>query len=371
MVDDKENHTLKTPKYVEAFQGFIEKRSKNQTPLSPKRGEAFPNGVESRSTSSRRKQNEEKLHKEKKSFCKRKLDFKQKLIKQDIKSMEKKNISHQNPIKLEAETVKGASLSVSENESSGISSSPRELENGKNRRKKSMLKNKSVLNLNRTKIPKPAENEMRKSTKKRNTSNKKQLEKKPLSASLKNQKVKDESESESESESKEEKKNQKKLLNELQKLFKDNKIPLQPRAATRGDGNCFFRSVSDQILLHQIPNKPSTHTSLRLAVCDHIKKLPPAILQNTVDIVFKGKRRGLIGLASRQRKSRQFVDDNGVMVMATALFLGRNIQVYSENALHEATKIDGGEGADELPPLTIFYFRDYQHYQSVAPTNIC
>jgi len=337
MVDDKENHTLKTPKYVEAFQGFIEKRSKNQTPLSPKRG-----------------------------------DFKQKLIKQDIKSSKMKNISDQNPIKLESETAQGTSLSLSENvNSSRISSSPRELENGKNRRKKSMLKNKSVLNLNRTKIPKPAENEMRKSTKKRNTSNKKQLEKKPLSASLKNQKVKDESESESESESKEEKKNQKKLLNELQKLFKDNKIPLQPRAATRGDGNCFFRSVSDQILLHQIPNKPSTHTSLRLAVCDHIKKLPPAILQNTVDIVFKGKRRGLIGLASRQRKSRQFVDDNGVMVMATALFLGRNIQVYSENALHEATKIDGGEGADELPPLTIFYFRDYQHYQSVAPTNIC
>ena len=46
-----------------------------------------------------------------------------------------------------------------------------------------------------------------------------------------------------------------------------------------------------------------------------------------------------------------------------------NMQVYSENALHEATNIDGGEGADELPPLTIFYFRDYQHYQSVARTK--
>jgi len=360
MVDDKENLTPKTPKYVEAFQSFIEKRSKNQTPMSPKRGE---NGVETRSTISRRKQNENLLHEEKMSFCKRKLDFKQKVIKQE------ENVSHQNPIKLEAKTAKGKGQSVSENvKSSGISSSPRELKNGKNK-KKWVLKNKSVPNFNRTTIPKPAENETKKSMKKRNISNEKQFEKKTLSASLKNKKVKDESESDSES--KEEKKNQKKLLNELRKLFKDNNIPLQPRAATRGDGNCFFRSVADQILLHQIPNKPSTHTSLRLAVCDHIKKLPPAILQNTVDIVFKGKRRGLIGLASRQRKSRQFVDDNGVMVMATALFLGRNIQVYSENALHEATKIDGGEGADELPPLTIFYFRDYQHYQSVAPTNIC
>ena len=167
------------------------------------------------------------------------------------------------------------------------------------------------------------ENETRKSMKKRNTSNEKQLEKKTLSSSLKNKKVKDESESES----KEEKKKQNYFTKLLDKLFKNNKIPLQPRGATRGDGNCFFRSVADQILLHQISNKPKTHTSLRLAVCDHIKKLPPAILQNTVDIVFKGKRRGLIGLASRQRKSRQFVDDNGVMVMATALFLGRNLQV--------------------------------------------
>merc|ERR1711971_406687 len=177
----------------------------------------------------------------------------------------------------------------------------------------------------------------------------------------------------SESESEEEVEEQKKLMAELRQFFKDNNIQLKPRAPTRGDGNCFFRSVADQIILHKISDKPTTHRELRLAVCNHIKDLPKDVLQSTVDIIYKGKRRGLADLAHRQRKLGQFVDDYGIMVMSTALFLNRDIEVYSAHASgnqgHSVTKIDGGEGADKLPPLTIFYFKDYQHYQTVGTTG--
>ena len=87
-------------------------------------------------------------------------------------------------------------------------------------------------------------------------------------------------------------------------------------------------------------------------------------------MVFKGKSRGLSDLASRQRKDGQWVDDRGVMVLATAIYLGRDILLYSPattSATTEVsvTKIEGrGETAD-LQPLTIFFHN--RHYQSLKP----
>ena len=59
------------------------------------------------------------------------------------------------------------------------------------------------------------------------------------------------------------------------------------------------------------------------------------------------------------------MDDSGVMVMATALFLERDVEVYSgrEGGGTTITRIEGGEGAGGKQPLTVFYFR--KHYQSV------
>ena len=120
----------------------------------------------------------------------------------------------------------------------------------------------------------------------------------------------------------------------------------------------------------KVKGQPTTHPSLRLAICNYLKDLPEEVKNNTVDIIYKGKRRGLADLAHRQRKLGQFVDDFGIMVMATALFLNRNIEVYSakDGGGFFVTNIDGGDGADKREPFTVFYFKDYQHYQSVCRT---
>jgi len=186
----------------------------------------------------------------------------------------------------------------------------------------------------------------------------------------------DKSEEESEQESSDQKaltkktQFQKEIIVTLQNFFNDNHLNLEPRSPTKADGNCFFRSIVDQLELHEIPDQPSTHKKLRLEISNFLLHLPDNVMQTTVDVVFKGKKAGLKNLAYRQKKPGQFVDNNGIMVMATGLFLKRQIHVHSKTQqdCHCVTKIDGGEGSENLDPLTIFYFQDHQHYQSICKT---
>ena len=63
---------------------------------------------------------------------------------------------------------------------------------------------------------------------------------------------------------------------------------------------------------------------------NHLKSLPEQVKKETIDIVFNGKKRGLSDLAHRQRKDGQWVDDSGIMALATAHLLKRNIHVYRQ-----------------------------------------
>jgi len=161
---------------------------------------------------------------------------------------------------------------------------------------------------------------------------------------------------------------QKILREELENFFKQNNLPLQLRELTQRDGNSFFRAIADQIILHQILGKPTNHHTLRHAICSHLKHLPDKVTEN----IPKGL--SLTVLSCRQRKSGQYVDDHGIMMMATALFLNRNIDVYSGDLkaaessgdLPTLSKIDGGEGAEQTPSLTVFYYKDFKHYQSIS-----
>ena len=81
-----------------------------------------------------------------------------------------------------------------------------------------------------------------------------------------------------------------------------------------------------------------------------MKQLPEDISANIVDTVFKGKKRGLRNLAFRQAQDGQWIDDNGVVALATAYLLQRNISVFSfppRNSEDVATRtvIDEGVAA--------------------------
>ena len=104
-----------------------------------------------------------------------------------------------------------------------------------------------------------------------------------------------------------------------------------------------------------------------------MKQLPQDISTNIVDTVFKGKARGLRNLAFRQSVDGQWIDDNGVVALATALLLQRNVAVYSfpppnSGETVAKTMVEGGATADTFQPLTVFYHGN--HYQALQKKNV-
>ena len=159
-----------------------------------------------------------------------------------------------------------------------------------------------------------------------------------------------------------------KYIEEINTFLRDSDLNLKASPATKGDGNCWFRALADQVVLQNIPDKARNHRSLRLEVCNHVKNLPEDIRENTINIVFGGKKKNLTDLICRQRKAGQWVDNQGIMVLTTAHYLARNIHIYSypsesASTKYGLTKIEVGEQADSHPPLTVFFYD--KHYQTL------
>ena len=67
---------------------------------------------------------------------------------------------------------------------------------------------------------------------------------------------------------------------------------------------------------------------LREAVARHLQQLSSDRKAAIAATLFGGRTCRLSSLAGRQMRSGEYVDDNGVMALATADYLGRNIVVY-------------------------------------------
>ena len=99
-----------------------------------------------------------------------------------------------------------------------------------------------------------------------------------------------------------------------------------------------------------------------------MKQLPQDISDNIVNTVFKGKMRGLRNLAFRQAVDGQWIDDNGVVALATAHLLRRNVDIYAfpppnGGDFAAKTTVEGGAVAANFQPLSIFYHGN--HYQAL------
>ena len=163
-------------------------------------------------------------------------------------------------------------------------------------------------------------------------------------------------------------------IEEIDKFMKETGLNLKAFPPTKGDGNCWFRAIADQVVIQNIPDKARNHRALRLEVCDHVKMLPEDIRETTIAIVFNGKKRGLSELVARQRRAGQWVDNTGIMVLTTAHYLVRNIHLYSypsetgDNARpYSLTRIEAGPGAEDHSPVTVFFYD--KHYQTLQPDN--
>jgi len=166
-------------------------------------------------------------------------------------------------------------------------------------------------------------------------------------------------------------------LEEIAKFMEATDLGLVPDPPTKGDGNCWYRAAAEQVIVHSIPRVPKEHLKLRKAISDHLKNLPKQVKEDTINVVFLGKPRGLSDLAHRQRKPGQWVDNMGVMVMATAHYLRRNIHLIGYDPPGHPTErgysltVIEGEGGENHAPLTIFYHDShYQMLRPIKPTKL-
>ena len=135
-------------------------------------------------------------------------------------------------------------------------------------------------------------------------------------------------------------------------------LPLRTEGVTPGDGNCWYRALGAQVRLAGL-EAPAEHGQLRRAVAEHVRHLPAATREHLATALFQGQRRALANLAWCQQRDGEYVDDYGVMTLATAALLGRNIEVFtfSGHFLVEAA------GAAGLPTLPVFLHAE--HYQAL------
>ena len=137
-----------------------------------------------------------------------------------------------------------------------------------------------------------------------------------------------------------------------------NKLPYFKRRPTVSDGNCWYDAVADQIVLHNIPNKPRDHVRLRSAICRFI----PSLSQTTVWIenIFGNDRTKFNSFIAQHQRDCEWTDDYGIMCQATALYLERNIHVVGTVNIGQSssfTKIEATSESDRYPPLTVGFYQ--------------
>ena len=116
-------------------------------------------------------------------------------------------------------------------------------------------------------------------------------------------------------------------------------LPLRLRRPTLSDGNCWWDAAADQVhehviichlivsiifvfqvILHDIPDIPRDHGSLRRAVVNSLMTLPqtPEWIEN----FFENSKKNFQKFMARHRRLGTWTDNLGIMCQATALYLG-------------------------------------------------
>ena len=136
-------------------------------------------------------------------------------------------------------------------------------------------------------------------------------------------------------------------------------LPVRTEGVTAGDGNCWYRALAAQVRLAGL-RAPVEHGQLRRAVAAHVKLLPAPTREHLATALFQGQSRALANLAWRQQRDGEYVDMDGVMGIATAALLGRNIEVFT---FASAPYLVEAVGAGALPALPVFLHAE--HYQAL------
>ena len=117
----------------------------------------------------------------------------------------------------------------------------------------------------------------------------------------------------------------------------------------RGDGNCFFRAVSDQLYNHE-----NHHLQLRMATMNHI-----AINRDDFSSFLTSDNNNMSGYIRRMQRNKTYADY--LAIRAASVVIKRNIVIHRHDDI--PSLIPSIENTVEQ--IHIFYHRNNRHYDSV------
>ena len=143
-------------------------------------------------------------------------------------------------------------------------------------------------------------------------------------------------------------------------------LPLERSGVTLSDGNCWYEAVADQVKLLDIKGVARDHKVLRSDICQALRKHPQS--PEWLTSVFQSNEKRFRNFVTKHEHVGEWTDGSGIMCQATALHLGRNINVVGTINANQAgpgySVVEGGPGAENRDPLYVGYYQD-QHYQSL------
>ena len=126
------------------------------------------------------------------------------------------------------------------------------------------------------------------------------------------------------------------LEKQIDEISKKVGIPLKKHETTPGVGNCWYEACASLLKLNNM--KDISAKQLRKEVVDNIEKCNN--FKNVFEIVFESDHTKLAEFKTKHCREGEFTDEDGVMVLATGLYLGVTLRIFSKSntKLHPYTE---------------------------------
>ena len=176
------------------------------------------------------------------------------------------------------------------------------------------------------------------------------------------------------------------FLNIMKKTVLHHKIPYWNANETKGDGNCFYNAIIDQIqnnpgvydTLSEDAKQCSTPSELRAAVITFIESWPPVLSNQETLNQWKISMEDWKGYIKKQRIPGEYADD--IVLHCTATFLCKDIYVTTEQNTDIWRELNSHAGSKGTP-ITLAsnqsnekdengqFKTGGEHFQSLIPTS--
>ena len=130
-------------------------------------------------------------------------------------------------------------------------------------------------------------------------------------------------------------------------------LPIFQKVKTLGDGNCFFRAVSDQLNKHE-----RNHLKLRTAAVNHI-----AINRDYFSAFLTSDNNNMEQYIRRMKRDGTYADH--LAIKATSVVIRRNIVIHRYDDIPSLVP----SSEDTMAQIHVAYDRENLHYDSVRCLN--